>query len=75
MKYGTKWIIEWKSIFKVNNRIVPISIDFEEPMDQAIDDVQSGVECMTPKPKRSSDVTKKWKIVPCIYENTDEYKI
>ena len=54
MKYGTKWIIEWKSLFKVNNRIVPISIDFEEPMDQAIDDVQSGVECMTPKPKRSS---------------------
>ena len=54
MKYGTKWIIEWKSIVKVNNRIVPVSIDFEEPMDQAIDDVQSGVECMTLKPKRSS---------------------
>lgn len=36
MKYGTKWIIEWKSIFKVNNIIVPVSIDFEEPMDQVM---------------------------------------
>lgn len=24
---------------------------------------------------RAKDVTKKWKIAPCIYENIDEYKI
>lgn len=50
-----------KIIFKVNNRIVPVSIDFKEHMDQAIDDVQSGAECHDSETKekfRAKDVTK-----------------
>lgn len=41
-------------LFKVNNRITFVSIDFEEPMNQAICDIQNSDECMTPKLKKSS---------------------